>query len=323
MSPSGQRGQSTVEWTGLVLLVAVLFAGLVTAGAPIPGPALAQAVFRKMLCAASLSPACGHTPSLESSYGDRIAADVRRYAPELRFGPDLLGLPVDYRTCRSPWCADPAGRGMVTESTAGEPVTLFTRTLDCRDGAPAGRSGQPGRSGEPVPDCSGDREGSLFITYWAYYPESASLRGAPVLEREGYHRNDWESFQVRVGPDGDVSNRASSHNGYNHTRSALNWGSDAGWGFLRRATERAGLRERGGWGEATGRYLVAGGSHAGNVEDGAGRRAYPRFTPASEVRLVPLERIRHGPLARPARFDPITPPWQKEVWLDGEAEGTG
>ncbi len=327
-------GQSTVEWTGLVLLVAALVAGLLAAGVRLPGPVLAQTVFSKLLCAVSLSPRCGTTPSLEGSYGERIASEVRRYAPDLGFGPDLLGLPVDYRTCRSSWCADPAGDGMVTESTAGEPVTLFTRTLDCREGAPSASPGEQeitgpaedaisGTAGGSGPDCSGERAGSLFITYWAYYPESASLRGAPVLEQKGYHPHDWESFQVRVDRDGNVSNRASSHNGYNHGRSAVNWGSDAGWGFLRRAAEKAGLRERGGWGEATGRYLIAGGSHAGNVADRAGGSAYPRYTPASRVRLVPLEPIRHGPLARPARFDPITPPWRKDVWLDGEAEGTG
>lgn len=328
LPPPDPSGQATVEWVGLILLIAAVVVGLTLAGVRPPGPALAQAVVRRVLCAASLSPSCDRTPSLERSYGERIAADIRRYAPELRYGPDLLGLPVDYRTCRSPWCADPAGSGVVTESTAGEPVTLFTHTLDCRDGAPSARPGEPERAGgqapsTPGPDCSGERAGSLFITYWAYYPESASLRGAPVLEEKGYHPNDWESFQVRVDANGTVSNRASSHNGYNHGRSAANWGSDAGWRFLKDAAEKVGLRERGGWGRATGRYLIAGGSHAGNVEDRAGGWAYPRHTPAAKIRLVPLERIRNGPLARPARFDPITPPWEKDVWLDGEAEGTG
>lgn len=328
----GQSGQSTVEWVGLLLLVAALVTALATAGVRVPGPALAQAMVRKMLCAASLSAGCDRSPSVEAAYGDRIAAEIRRHAPTIHFGPDLLGLPVDFRTCRSAWCADPPGAGRVTESTAGEPVTLFTRTLDCREDAPTPLPGEspgnrtaadPTADGAAAPQCSGDRTGRLFITYWAYYPESASLRGAPILEKGGFHPHDWESFQVRVDPDGTVSNRASSHSGYNHTRSAGNWGSDAGWGFLRRAAEKTGLRNRGGWGEATGRYLVAGGSHAGNVEDRAGDWAYPSHTPASRVKLVPLERIRNGPLARPARFDPITAPWEKDVWLDGEAEGTG
>lgn len=327
-----ESGQSTVEWIGLILLVVALVTGLAAAGVRIPGPALAQAVVRKMLCAASLSAACGRSPSVEAAYGGRIAAEIRRHAPSLHFGPGLLGLPVDFRTCRSAWCAEPPGVGRITESTAGEPVTLFTRALDCREGAPTtlpgedvGRHGAPGRAdgGPAIPECSGDRAGRLFISYWAYYPESASLRGAPVLERKGYHPHDWESFQVRVDPDGTVLNRASSHSGYNHSRSAANWGSDAGWGFLKRAAEKAGLRKRGGWGDATGRYLVAGGSHAGNAEDRAGVLDYPTWTPAASVRLVPLEPIRRGPLARPARFDPIAPPWEKDVWLDGEAEGTG
>lgn len=317
----GESGQSTVEWTGLVLLVAALMTVLLASGVTLPGPAVAHSVFRKMLCAASLSAGCESAPSLAGSYGHELAAEIRRHAPELNFGPGLLGLPVDYRTCRSAWCADSPGPGLITESTAGEPVALFTRTLDCREGAP---SPEPGARGPGAPvDCSGERAGNLFITYWAYYPESASLRGAPVLERKGYHPHDWESFQVRIGPDGNVAQRASSHAGYNHTRSVTNWGSDAGWGFLRRAAERAGLRNRGGWGEATGRYLVAGGSHAGNVADRGDRSDYPAYTPAARVRLIPLERIRNGPLARPARFDPITPPWDKDVWLDGEAEGTG
>jgi len=209
----------------------------------------------------------------------------------------MLGLPVDFRTCRSPWCADGSGEGEIDESTAGEPVTLFTRVTH--------------------------EDGSIYIQYWAYYPESASLRGAPVLEAKGFHRNDWEGFQIRVEPDGTVSERASSHNGYNHTRSAVNWGSDMGWDFLTDATEAVGLRDANGWGEPTGRYLIAGGSHAGNVDGDLGEDEYPSWTPAGRVRLVPLESVKDGPLARAARFDPITPPWDKEVWTDPESSGTG
>ena len=96
-----------------------------------------------------------------------------------------------------------------------------------------------------------------------------------------------------------------------------------GWDFLTDATEAAGLREEGGWGEPTGRYLIAGGSHAGNVAGDLGSDEYPSYTPAGLIRLVPLESIKDGPLSRPADFNPITPPWEKQVWNDGEAEGTG
>lgn len=291
------RGQSTLEWVGLITLIAALMAAFTAAGLRVPGAGLAHSVSTKILCAASLSGGCAGEGSLEAAYGNEVADLVRAGAPTLMYGRDMLGLPVDYRTCRSPYCADGTGEGAVEESTAGEPVTLFTRVVE--------------------------RDGSTYVQYWAYYPESASLRGAPVLEEKGYHLHDWESVQVRVGPDGTVSQRASSHAGYNHSRSATNWGSDMGWGFLTDATEAVGLREEGGWGEPTGRYLIAGGSHAGNVAGDLGSGEYPSYTPASLIRLVPLETVRNGPLARPARFDPINPPWEKEVWTDPEAEGTG
>lgn len=294
---NSRQGQSTLEWVGLITLVAALMAAFTAAGVQVPAAGLAHSVSTKILCAASLSGSCAGEGSLEAAYGGDLAALVRAGTPTLMYGRDMLGLPVDYRTCRSPYCADGTGEGEVGESTAGEPVTLFTRVIE--------------------------REGSNYVQYWAYYPESASLRGAPVLEEKGYHPHDWESVQVRVEPDGTISQRASSHAGYNHGRSPVNWGSDMGWGFLTDATEAVGLREQGGWGEPTGRYLIAGGSHAGNVAGDLGSDENPSYTPASMIRLVSLETVKDGPLARPARFDPITPPWEKQVWTDPEAEGTG
>ncbi len=292
-----RRAQSTVEWTGLIALVAVAIAGLASATGVVPGAALVHSVSRSLLCAAALSQDCLSEGSLERAYGTRTADLVRANAPEMLFGDDLLGLPVDFRSCRSPGCADAGGTGELNGSAAGEPVTRFTRVLE--------------------------RKGATYIQYWAYYPESASLRGLPVLERRGYHPHDWESLQVRIGPDGQVDQRASSHAGYNHTRSIANWGSDIGSGLLRDAAEAVGLRQEGGWGEASGQWLVAGGSHAGNVVGSADADRHTVRVPASELRLIPLEQVRGGPLSRAARFDPITPPWAKQVWNDPEEEGTG
>ncbi|MCB0858165.1 MAG: hypothetical protein KDB57_08635 [Solirubrobacterales bacterium] len=294
---SSTRGQSTVEWVGLLTLMAVLMATLTYAGVRVPAVSLAHSISRSLLCAASLSGSCAGEGSLEAAYGPELAELVRAGTPTLMYGSDMLGLPVDFRTCRSPYCAESPGSGRVGESTAGEPVTLFTRVIR--------------------------KSGAAYVQYWAYYPESASLRGVPVLEEKGYHPHDWESIQIRVGPDGDVSQRASSHSGYNHGRSVANWGSDMGWGVLTDAAEVAGLREPGGWGEVTGRYLIAGGSHAGNVDGELGTDEYPAWTPAGSVRLVPLETVKGGPLARAARFEPVTPPWEKQVWRDPESEGTG
>jgi len=290
-------------------------AGLIAAGANLPGLGLIHSISKQMLCAASLSRSCGGAESLELAYGENAAGLVRANAPELLYGRDMLGLPVDYRTCRSAYCAEGPGEGVVTESEAGEPVTLFTRVIDCREDSVRNPS---------AIDCSGDRDGDLYIQYWAYYPESASLRGVPVLEEEGYHPHDWESVQVRIDPNGTVSQRASSHSGHNHNRSKANWGSDSGIGWLNDFAEGTGLRPPGGWGEASGQYLIAGGSHAGNVTDpDRSEDTYPSRTPAGKVRLIPIESIRNDALSRPADFDPITPPWEKKLWLDPEEESTG
>ncbi|MEX0620159.1 MAG: hypothetical protein WD181_01100 [Solirubrobacterales bacterium] len=317
---SGNAGQATVEWVGLVTLTAALFAALALVAGSIPGTALVHSVSRSILCAASLSTDCFSEGSLEEAYGAEVAAMIRANTPDLFFGPDLLGLPVDFRSCRSPACADPPDEGVIGESTAGEPVTLFTRVVDCRDGRRADPDGSDGVAGS---GCTAEAEGNIYLQYWAYYPESASLRGLPVLEEQGYHRHDWESVQFRIGPDGKVDQRASSHAGYNHTRSAANWGSDIGSGLIRQITEAAGFRERGGWGISRRTLLVAGGSHAGNVGGSISEGRYPTRTPARLIRLIPLESIQGGSLVRPADFDPITPPWRKSVWYEPESEGTG
>ena len=315
-----EAGQGSVEWIGLITVVAIVVTVMAAAGASIPGISLVHSVSRSMLCAASLSEGCFGQGSLDGTYGDELAGLVRENTPDLLFGPDLLGLPVDFRSCRSPSCADAGGTGVVSESTAGEPVTLFTRVIDCRSKPGESPGGSEDSGG---PDCSGEAEGSLYIQYWAYYPESASLRGVPVLEGKGFHRHDWESAQVRIDSGGKVDERASSHAGYNHSRSAGNWGSDMGSAILRDLSEAAGFRTRGGWGPRSGTLLVAGGSHAGNVAGRTDGERYPTRTPAAKIRLVPLEQIQGGPLVRPADFDPITPPWAKEVWESPESEGTG
>lgn len=305
----GRSGQATPEWTGLVLLVAVLLVGLpVSLEGPAPG--LAHSVKRSILCAVSLAGGCPKAPPLTAVYGEEVAGQVERLAPELRLEDGVLGMPVDFRTCRGPGCAEGEGR-LRSGSMAGEPATLFTRVIDCRPGgADAGRSG-----------CRGRAAGNLYLQYWAYFPESATFRGVPLLAERGYHPHDWESVQVRIGPDGTESQRASSHAGHVHGRSPLNWPTDAGARGPERLLERLGLRDRGGWGNRTGRWYVAGGSHAGAASADPGR--HPITIRRDEVRLIPLEAVRSGALARPARFEPISPPWRKRLWFDPEASGTG
>jgi hypothetical protein len=309
---AGDGGQATLEWVGVVFLVAALIAVSGYLGAAAPVAKFAHGLTRSLLCAASLQGGCGVDPALEDAYGPDVAKLVRRYLPRVLFGADLLGMPVDYRTCRSPACADPPPSPLVTGSTAGEPPTLFTRVIDCR----AGRAAPPVR-------CDGIRQGNLYFQYWAYYPESASLRGVPVLEEQGYHAHDWEVLQVRIQPGGRVSQRASSHRGFNHTRSVANWPSDSGLALPPGLSRKIGRPDPKGWGPWFGGWQVAGGSHAGNVSAPALPTRGGRLLAGHRTRLVPIESVRSDALSRPARFDPVTPPWLKQGWSDPETAGTG
>src|SRR5262249_34995055 len=136
-----------------------------------------------------------------------------------------------------------------------------------------------------------------------------------IAGRRGYHPDDWESVQFRIGPDGDVAQRASSHHGYNNAKGIANAASDAGIGPLRDLEEAVGARPRGGRGPPSGLLSVSGGSHAGTV---TAFQAIDRLPPAGRVHLVPLEPIA----AESGATFAISPPWRKQVWLDPEAEGT-
>ncbi|HWN83430.1 MAG TPA: type IV toxin-antitoxin system AbiEi family antitoxin domain-containing protein, partial [Candidatus Udaeobacter sp.] len=236
-----ERGQGTVEWVGLVALVALMVMGLVTAGVRMPGAALAREIASRLLCAASLADGCGDEPALIAAYGTEVGRLVREHMPAIFFERRSRALPVDFRRCRSPTCGDGTKSGLVHRSDAGLPVTAFVHVVDCRPDAT--------RVGEAEgADCAGPRAGNLYLQYWLYYADSATLRGTPIIGGLGYHHDDWESVQIRLGADGNTAERASSHEGYNHGGGISNWGSDAGLTPLRDAVEMIGLRPRNGWG---------------------------------------------------------------------------
>jgi len=300
------QGQAAVEWIGLTCLVALLLVGVATAGVGVPGTALARAVASRILCAASLADGCGDEPALIAAYGSEVGRLARKHMPEVFFERGSRALPVDFQRCRSTACGDGPESGLVHRSNAGLPVTAFVHVIDCRAAAAARARGEGF-------DCSGDRRGYLYIQYWLYYADSATLRD--VIGGLGYHHDDWESVQIRIGADGSSAERASSHEGYNHEQGADNWGSDAGVGPLNAIAEALGARPHNGWGSETHALLVSGGSHAGNA-DGIPRA--DRLIPGRRVHLVPLEPIAADSAARFA----IDPPWRKRVWRDPEAEGT-
>lgn len=277
----------------MVLILCLVLLSAVVAGARVPGASLARAVGDRILCAAALADGCGDEPALVAAYGTEVGRLVRRHMPTLVFEEGSRALPVDFRRCRDSDCGDGPEEGLVHRTDAGLPVTAFVRVIDCRqekaeaDGA----------------DCSGGRAGNLYLQFWFYYADSATLRQVPVAGDRGYHADDWESVQLRFGPDGRVDQRASSHHGFNYGIGPGNWGSDTG------------LRPRGGWGPETHLLFVAGGSHAGHV---IGFGDSGRFLSGRRVHLVPLEPIAAAGTARFA----VSPPWLKRVWSDPEYDGT-
>jgi hypothetical protein len=303
-----ERGQGTVEWLGTLLVVSLAMLGLVAAGVRVPGASLARAVANRILCAASLADGCGDEPTLIAAYGTEVGRLARLHMPLLGFEEGSQAVPVDFRRCRSTECGDASGSGLVHRTEEGLPVTAFVHVVDCRLAA-AEETEAAGA------DCSGERAGNLYIQYWTYYADSATLRGVPIAGGKGYHRDDWEGVQLRIEPDGHVSERASSHNGYNAELSIRNWGSDADIGPLKDAAEFLGGRPDNGWGPETHLLRVSGGSHAGNT---VAFSDIDHYTPGTRVHLIPLEDVAPTSTAHFA----ISPPWLKEVWLDPEAEGT-
>jgi hypothetical protein len=288
-------GQATPEWIGLVLLLGLALVAGAAAGVPVPGAGLGRAIAARLACAAGLEGACaGPAGPLVAEYGPELAGLAAAHAPTLVYEQGMHALPVDFRSCREDACADGADAGSVTESLAGEPVTAFVHTLDCRDAEAAERAGY---------DCSGDRAGRVYLQYWLYYPGSATARA--LLGDRGAHDDDWESFQVRL-TDGEAEARASSHHGYNGT--AGDWLSDSG------------LVEKAGWTKPADRYEISGGSHAGRVggsEGGPRRASVWRWTSPARIRLIPVE-----PLAGRDFEFAVSPPWAKAVYVDPEDRGT-
>lgn len=301
-------GQATVEYVGALLLVALLFAGLLAGvGLARPAASVAAAVFERFLCAVRQGEGCRPPPDpLRVAYGADLALAVRANAPEIRFEDgEYVSLPVDPRDCRDRACSDTSEAGPLGRSFEDHPATAFVRVIDCRLDPPA----------DGV-DCSGGRGGHVYIQYWLYYPDSATR----PLGRKGYHRDDWESLQVRLDPEQVALARASSHHGYNHDANPL---SDVG--EIKTPSVQLGPVKIGpvgvdgrapAWGPPTGYVWVSAGSHAGRVTGGD---RYFRSVPADRLRLIPME----PELGSLGRLDfAVTPPWLKGVWRDPEHVGT-
>ena len=160
----GERGAATVEWTGLVLVVAAVLAGAGATAGALHAPSLA----RSIRCAV-LAGCHGEDRALASAYGDDVAGQVRAWAPGFAYEPGTLTLPVDFRRCRAHRCADaPDARGEdVWRSATGESrATVFTHVVDLRR-----------------------RGGPLYLQYWLYYPDSTYMGGAYAVSRARFVRD--------------------------------------------------------------------------------------------------------------------------------------
>jgi hypothetical protein len=273
--------------------------GLAWLGLRRPGIALAHEIAERLVCAVRLTEDCANEPALRAANGDEVAAQLRDHAPALLYEDGMTTLPVDFRVCRSDLCAEGPDTGAVTRSMEGARVVAFTHVIDCRSGRVAEAEAWGGV-------CSGSRRGSLYLQYWLYYPGSATAEGSTRLKgpirrlsaalgHSTYHPDDWEGYQVRVGPQG-TSVRATSHRGYN------------------------------GWQPDGERYYISGGSHAGRPLPRPTRswirlRLPPptaRSTKDGQLVLIPLETLPD----RDGYSFAISPPWRKRVWWDPEYGGT-
>jgi hypothetical protein len=188
-----EGGQATVEWSALVLVLAVLFAGLGYGVARTQAWGIGGDVLHALVCA--VGGGCGDgQEALDRAYGTDTAKLVRDLSPNLAYERDSRELPIDFRHCRKTECSNGSdAAAQIDRSSVGLPVTAFTRVVDRR---PSG--------------------GPLYVQYWFYYPESFTAGVGRIFGHRwpGYHADDWEGVQLMFRDGGPVLARATAHGGY-------------------------------------------------------------------------------------------------------------
>ena len=311
-----EGGQATIEWVGLVLLASLVLGALVTAVPVIDGRSFGGFLSHRIFCAIRGPCATGET-ALARAYGKQDAELLRAYAPDVVYEPGERSIPVDFRSCREAACAAaPDERDLdVHRSEAGLPATVFTRVIR--------------------------RAGNTYLQYWFYFPDSNSTvarsddlwdlgpRRLGLGEYPGFHRDDWEGYQVRLDPSGEAQVRSSSHGHYQWCKQSSChdlWGPRTGWTRVSRGSHAGHIpleRET-----VPGRAARGGGGRASVVYRAPPTYRYETRLPGLDLRertstaegfvLVPLETVDHGAYRR--LDDDISPPWEKGVYEDPESD---
>lgn len=314
-----ERGQATIEWVGLVLLIALGLTAIVAAIPIVDGRSFGGFLSHRLVCAVRGS-ACAEVAeqlALKQAYGAGDADLVQRFAPGLVYEPGEREVPVDFRECRRPSCArTPDDRDLdVHRTDAGRRVTVFTRVVR--------------------------RGGFTYIQYWFYYPDSNStVLGADKLWKAlppttvggrtlvkprypGFHLDDWEGYEVRVDRRGHAAVRSTSHGGLQYCKWTAchgQFGPNTGWTRVSRGSHSGHV--------PVNRRLVArrGARRAdgspGQLIPGVLRRVYlpqvpgvnlrERTSTADGQRLVPLETLDKRGYHRLSKE--VSPPWEKRLY---------
>jgi hypothetical protein len=320
---SSEAGQASVEWAGLVLLVALVTAALVALAPALDGRSYGGFLAHQIVCAVKGRCADG-TRALARAYGEDDAALVRRHAPNLVYERGERELPVDWRQCRRRECATaPDDAALDAHHTdGGGRATAFTRVIR--------------------------RDGRLYVQYWLYYPDSnTALAGSDrVWERSwllprlrqlvsgtpdypGFHRDDWEAVLVRLDPDGSTWVRASSHGHFQTCKWRAcrdDWARPTGWIRVSRGSHSGHVPFRLEPGRPNPparpqipRYVPPLGSPARplrRIPLVPGRNLHERTTTGEGLRLIPLE--THDRRGYRALDEDVRPPWEKDVYREPE-----